>query len=211
MIFTQPSFWKELDFSGTGQIGDTIGGITAPFIGLISVWLLWRTLCEQINFNKEQAKDNVINRIISIMNSIFEIENRFNYELTKESTAIHEKIDCVSSLNKFSSTNEKFSLEYLTARELINNLDLIVLLCEQVIKLNTLLNKDIFSSYEDFAHKYLSSIQKFYKNFNNIDLIASASDSLEIIADDKTGKSETNKLRDDVKNSLDKVKRILMS
>ena len=33
-----------LDFRETGQIGDTIGGITAPFIGLINVILLCYTL-----------------------------------------------------------------------------------------------------------------------------------------------------------------------
>ncbi|WP_160150061.1 putative phage abortive infection protein [Parabacteroides sp. Marseille-P3160] len=45
-----------LDFRETGQIGDTIGGITAPIIGILSVILLFYTLWEQIVFNKKQKE-----------------------------------------------------------------------------------------------------------------------------------------------------------
>ena len=41
-------------FKCTGQIGDTIGGITAPIIGLISIWLLYITFREQRRFNEKQ-------------------------------------------------------------------------------------------------------------------------------------------------------------
>lgn len=32
--------WDFFDFSSTGSIGDTIGGISAPIIGLVSILLL---------------------------------------------------------------------------------------------------------------------------------------------------------------------------
>ena len=38
----------------TGWIGDTLGGITAPFIGFINIILLIWTLQKQIDFNKKQ-------------------------------------------------------------------------------------------------------------------------------------------------------------
>lgn len=47
-----------LTFTDTGQIGDTIGGITSPIIGFISIVLLAYTLIEQLNFNKQQNKFN---------------------------------------------------------------------------------------------------------------------------------------------------------
>lgn len=55
VVLTCHSLCSCFDFSGTGQIGDTIGGVTAPIIGLISVYLLVRTLNEQLTFNKLQA------------------------------------------------------------------------------------------------------------------------------------------------------------
>ena len=38
----------------TGWIGDTLGGITAPFLGFVNIILLIWTLWKQIDFNKEQ-------------------------------------------------------------------------------------------------------------------------------------------------------------
>ncbi len=46
------------DLTNTGQIGDTIGGTTAPFWGFLSIILLYLTLKEQIAFNKRQQDFN---------------------------------------------------------------------------------------------------------------------------------------------------------
>ena len=40
----------------TGWIGDTLGGITAPFIGFVNIVLLIWTLHKQIEFNGKQIK-----------------------------------------------------------------------------------------------------------------------------------------------------------
>jgi hypothetical protein len=55
-LFTRPWF---ADFTDSGQIGDTIGGTTAPFIGLLSAWLVYRAFKAQIKANElisEQLK-----------------------------------------------------------------------------------------------------------------------------------------------------------
>lgn len=43
-----------LDFTETGQIGDTIGGITAPFIGFLSAYLVYKAFEEQRRANNYQ-------------------------------------------------------------------------------------------------------------------------------------------------------------
>ena len=53
-ILTRSSICDMFDFSSTGEIGDTIGGTTAPIIGLISIILLYLTLQEQVKFNRSQ-------------------------------------------------------------------------------------------------------------------------------------------------------------
>ena len=55
------------DLSQTGQIGDTIGGITAPFIGIIAGYLTFLAFHEQSKANIESAKDLKVERF----------ENRF--------------------------------------------------------------------------------------------------------------------------------------
>lgn len=45
---------EDLDFSKTGQIGDTIGGITAPFLSLVGSVLVFLSFRAQIEMNKVQ-------------------------------------------------------------------------------------------------------------------------------------------------------------
>ena len=51
-ILTRP--WSSINFEDTGQIGDTIGGLTAPIVGLISIVLLYLALSEQKRATDEQ-------------------------------------------------------------------------------------------------------------------------------------------------------------
>ena len=53
-LLTRP-FCDELSFVDTGQIGDTIGGTTAPIVGIVSIVLLAYTLIEQLKFNAKQV------------------------------------------------------------------------------------------------------------------------------------------------------------
>lgn len=54
-ILTRASFCG-VSFDKSGQIGDTIAGTTAPFVGLLSAFLLIYTLYKQLQFNKQQTK-----------------------------------------------------------------------------------------------------------------------------------------------------------
>ncbi len=56
ILFTLPSIFKFMDFSESGQIGDTIGGITSPFINLLGAILVYLSFSEQINANKTQQQ-----------------------------------------------------------------------------------------------------------------------------------------------------------
>ena len=53
-LLTRP-FCDKLSFMNTGQIGDTIGGTTAPIVGIVSIVLLAYTLIEQVKFNAKQV------------------------------------------------------------------------------------------------------------------------------------------------------------
>jgi hypothetical protein len=53
LVFTRSMKFNTFDFTQTGQIGDTIGGITAPFVGILGAILVY------ISFN-EQRKANML-------------------------------------------------------------------------------------------------------------------------------------------------------
>lgn len=51
-ILTGEYFHERFNFSETGQIGDTIGGITAPFMNLIGAFLVFYALQAQVKANE---------------------------------------------------------------------------------------------------------------------------------------------------------------
>src|SRR5690606_4309124 len=54
LIFTSVSISEKFDFTETGQIGDTIGGIISPFIALAGVLLTFLAFYMQIKANQIQ-------------------------------------------------------------------------------------------------------------------------------------------------------------
>lgn len=64
--------WFGLDFSNTGQIGDTIGGIIGPFIAIIAAGLTFIAFWVQYTFNRQQWQsiqiDRLENRIYEMLN-----------------------------------------------------------------------------------------------------------------------------------------------
>jgi len=58
-ILTFPAICSRLNFNVTGQIGDTIGGLTAPFIASIGAILVFIAFREQVRANAEQARVNL--------------------------------------------------------------------------------------------------------------------------------------------------------
>jgi hypothetical protein len=53
-LFTE--FSIGIDFSETGSIGDTIGGITAPFINIMAALLIFYSFNEQVKANRIQSR-----------------------------------------------------------------------------------------------------------------------------------------------------------
>jgi len=71
-IFTRPAFLSSWNFSDTGQIGDTIGGITAPIINLIGAILVYISFRAQIEANRIQAKALADEKMLNLTKNQFE-------------------------------------------------------------------------------------------------------------------------------------------
>lgn len=79
----------------SGAIGDTIGGITAPFINLLAAILVYLSFREQIKANE------VLNK-----------ENQFNY-ITHFIEMVSRDIENENNVGKFNETNAQFIASYL--------------------------------------------------------------------------------------------------
>ena len=53
-LFTRHYFWAGLDLTHTGTIGDTIGGITSPIIGIVGSYFIVVSFRTQLKANKMQ-------------------------------------------------------------------------------------------------------------------------------------------------------------
>ena len=72
-MYTRPIFGDEVIFDHIGEIGDTIGGLTAPVIGLLNAVLLYLTLREQFEFNEKQKKSVKEVKVFVFWDNIFNI------------------------------------------------------------------------------------------------------------------------------------------
>lgn len=76
-IFTKSG---ELDFSNTGEIGDTIGGIMGPFVAIAAAILTFLAFWVQFKANEQQRKDIARERF---ENNLFELLH-FHQDITNE-------------------------------------------------------------------------------------------------------------------------------
>lgn len=104
-ILTLPGF---LDFSSTGEIGDTIGGIMGPFIAIFAALLTFIAFWAQFEANRELIKENRRNHF----------ENRF-YKMLD----IH--LDSVAELNKRKESEKIDSIFHVWCNEIENLFNLL--------------------------------------------------------------------------------------
>ncbi len=81
---------KLLDFSHTGEIGDTIGGTMSPFVAIFAAILTFLAFWVQYNANEQQRHDIALERFESNLFQLIsvqeEITNNLTYYLSQNST-----------------------------------------------------------------------------------------------------------------------------
>lgn len=146
LIFTSGAICERFEFLQTGPIGDTIGGCTAPIVGIVSVILLYLTLKSQLDFNKaqtnlqrdEQFKSTLFyllgqqREILSSLHEDFEFLKRGSLDKTKYSVsgqaffahAIFQLQKLFYVLEKSTAYSDSISEEdrYYILEDLSNNL-----------------------------------------------------------------------------------------
>ena len=79
VLLTLPAIGKIFNFSTTGQIGDTIGGITAPFINGLAAILVFIAFKAQIKANEllkhQEESRNILDQISSIQDARMEMDS----------------------------------------------------------------------------------------------------------------------------------------
>lgn len=90
-LFTLPALTSRFDFSASGQIGDTIGGITAPIINFVGALLVYLAFKEQQSANKfqfnslkkekeERTQDLIFDTALAELNWIADKYDQISFE-----------------------------------------------------------------------------------------------------------------------------------
>lgn len=162
-IFTRPSpsFIGVVFSDKTGVIGDTIGGITAPFINLLAAYLVYISFKEQVKANKILSKETSYNFIRSLYN---DINNDYNSLLLKDSynfnTLNHYNKNEFEEINRF--TFESYCSTFLnTYKDLQYHSENIKTLLVEILYNNNISNsiKKTFSSRLDDFYNELKQIK----------------------------------------------------
>jgi len=106
-MFTQlPSI---LDFTETGQIGDTIGGIMGPFVAMIAAYLTFIAFWVQKEANEAQRQDIKVERFNSNFYNLLSVHEQITDSLeckTRNVIVIEEKPEIIKGRSVFHYTYE---------------------------------------------------------------------------------------------------------
>jgi len=97
-----------IDFSDTGNVGETIEGTTAPIIGILSILLLVYTLMEQIKFNKSQREISMDEQFKSTFFNLLQTQRNILEKISGEFTHLGSHVNMKYSEN---DNNETFKIK----------------------------------------------------------------------------------------------------
>lgn len=190
-LFTCDAICERLNFTETGNAGDTIGGITAPFIGLLNVILLFITLRAQLDFNKRQAKDSALAHMIELQATMVTCGNNVQIHYCSAADRSAHPSQGMSARNGLSALcdyapDEVRYFPKSSMKALLMNLQNIVKLGSSLllIKSESDLNSSIKQEFKGFVQSYFKQIKQFYEEVekDNIKIQQSALDTFK--ADD---------------------------
>jgi hypothetical protein len=197
IIFTLPSFSDFMDFSHTGDIGSTIDGITAPFIGIAGMLLTFVAFYIQYDANEKQKtvikeqnesieKQNILSSTSAFENNLFEfikLHQTIVSEL-KLSSIQYSGINPREGQDGIKLMNTIIEKIYI---DIINNLDinkreatisayLYFYYGDQLFSNNKLSNKYPNYSFDNmgniltnkFKYGYGSSLSRYFRNLYQI-------------------------------------------
>lgn len=132
-----------MNYSNAGEIGDAIGGTTAPIIGSISIILLCWTLFEQINFNKIQNKASDCDILMKLRASVSKLNESLCTYIHPEINDIKTDVKSLNSLQELNKSEIFISEEDFN--RLVDDITEIIELCLLYfdIEQQSVLNKEI--------------------------------------------------------------------
>ena len=123
LLFTSPALLQRLNLAETGNIGSTIGGLTAPLLGMITTILLYLTLNRQIDSIADQKIKNESDIVFMLLNQLDGEYNQFylnsnNHGADTKTFGYEALTTYCNTINKFHNLKYSFK-EYYTTDQIL--------------------------------------------------------------------------------------------
>lgn len=113
----------------SARVGDTIGGITAPTVDIVSVLLLALTLREQTEFNQKQRVVNDYGLLTALLEQIERASRNIEIRISSEKNDHKDIYKGIENISKLPSKGDDFVVENNDLEDLYLQMIHIVRLC----------------------------------------------------------------------------------
>lgn len=169
LLLNLPSLDPIFDFSNSGPIGDTIGGVTAPFINAIAAILVFVAFKEQVKANKliqeQQYFQYIIEQTHRLENDVIKLAQIWD-SIT---------IDLDSARRTLNNYDNKIQTSYFIQSSRLNeaiyiatNIQMVVELIERVESNNDFLLKKLQVLYRMLYYHKFSRIKVVFTSLNEM-------------------------------------------
>jgi len=173
-LFTSRS-WFGIDFSNTGEIGDTLGGIIGPFVAIVAAFLTYMAFWVQYKANVQLKQDIQVDRLETRIYEMLNLHSKNVGELELMGfIGRNEKI--FSGRNVFPHLFNEYRRTYSEVVSVIKRFDDYDYLKNYITEISYLI---FFIGIKNENFKYLSSMLKPYLHDDNIKLIVKHFDDLQ--------------------------------
>ena len=164
-IYTLTTKLEYLNFSNTGEIGDTIGGITAPFINGLSAILVFLAFKAQIKaneiFKNQEQSRNILDQIKIIQEDKLDIEQTIHTMTTNCNHLVSPSvIQILNNVNKITYFTSEIRLAYELIENHSGNKDFVY---RKLFYLYVIRYKDLITNLETELNKTIKNVHADYK------------------------------------------------
>ena len=175
-LFTRPFIFEQFDFSQTGPIGDTIGGITSPIINLIAGFLVYYSFQEQVKANKILTDDRNFQVTLKLFDNLKESYKNLKYDNREGQYALNlysNELNDIRDIEKYSEYTRKpiyFDYQFLFCEYdlLLNHLDNSKMDNNEKESLSIIIHNFFSTKLEFSVNIFIEVIEKFDSNNHKV-------------------------------------------
>lgn len=204
--------WGLIAFEeSSAQVGDTIGGITAPVVGIVSVLLLALTLREQIEYNHEQRVVNDYGLVTALLEQIERASRNIEIRISDELNGRKKIYKGIENISKLPSESDDFVVENNDLEDLYLQMIHLVRLCLLLNETPSILHSDseLIKNITRSINYYVSNSRDFLELFSKEKIKNRGTENLDKGIDDDLEEQSIferhKKETDELLKQLDKI------